>query len=504
MSDGGMRHERRGTSGGRESETGIRGGRTAFPSPESRIPNPDLRGKRVLLMGLGNRQGGLGVARYLVEAGADVRVTDLRDEAALAETLADLAGLPIEYTLGRHEEDDFRWAEVVVRNPAVPRESKWLALARDLGKRIEMEMTLFFRACPAPILGVTGTKGKTTTTTLLGQMLRERWPDAVLAGNMAVSALGQLPSIRPDTPVALELSSFQLEALDEQRLSPHVAVITNISPDHLDRYDSFDDYAWVKGAVARHQTDSDWLVIPHDDPVVDRVVGGARGQRVTFGVPSGHGTTGNLWIAGDRFTSVWGGEPIDLGPVDALRLPGEHSRLNVLAAAGAALAIGVTPDEIARAIANFTGVPHRMEHVATINGVDYINDTAATAPAAAVAALSAFGEREIVAIAGGFDKKLPIEPLVDELVRVASRLVLLDGTLTPHLHERLTARGYDRIDGPFGSMDEAVEQASNIAQPGAVVLLSPGTASFGMFRDEFHRGEMFRAAVADLQRKVMR
>ncbi|HEX5164493.1 MAG TPA: Mur ligase family protein, partial [Thermomicrobiales bacterium] len=207
----------------------------------------DLRGQRVLLMGLGNRQGGLGVARYLVDAGADVRVTDLREGDALSATLDDLAGLPIAYTLGRHEEDDFRWAEVVVRNPAVPRESKWLALARSLGKPIEMEMTLFFRACPAPILGVTGTKGKTTTTTLLAAMLRERWPDAVLAGNMAVSALGQLPSIRPDTPVALELSSFQLEALDEQCLSPHVAVITNISPDHLDRYESFDDYAWVKG-----------------------------------------------------------------------------------------------------------------------------------------------------------------------------------------------------------------------------------------------------------------
>ncbi len=212
-------------------------------------------------------------------------MTDLRDEAALAATLADLDGLPITYTLGRHDEEDFRWADIVVRNPAVPRESPWLALARSLGKRIEMEMTLFFRACPAPILGVTGTKGKTTTSTLLGQMLRERWPDAVLAGNMAVSALGQLPSIRPDTPVALELSSFQLEALDEQCLSPHVAVITNISPDHLDRYESFDDYAWVKGAVARHQTAADWLVVPERDPVVERVVDGAQSQRVSIASP---------------------------------------------------------------------------------------------------------------------------------------------------------------------------------------------------------------------------
>jgi len=481
-------------------------------------------------MGLGNRQGGLGVARYLVESGADVRVTDLRDETALATTLADLSGLPIAFTLGCHDEDDVRWCEIVVRNPAVPRESPWLALARDLGKRIEMEMTLFFRACPAPILGVTGTKGKTTTTTLLGQMLRERWPDAILAGNMAVSALGQLASMRPDTPVALELSSFQLEALDEQHLSPHIAVITNISPDHLDRYPSFDDYAWVKGAVARHQTNDDWLVVPDGDASVDRVADGVQSQQVTFaaspvilsrsegslrlddtrgehrGDPSLRlrmtGDAHSLRITDGRFSGIWNGQPIDLGPVEALRLPGEHSRLNVLAAAGAALAIGVTPSEIARAIAAFRGVPHRMEHVATIGGVEYINDTAATAPAAAVAALRAFEGREIVAIAGGFDKKLPIEPLADELVRVAMRVVLLDGTLTAHLHDLLTARGYDAIDGPFGSMEEAVRVAAAVASPGAVVLLSPGTASFGMFRDEFHRGEAFRAAVASLDREV--
>lgn len=494
------------------NEVGTRPGEAPGGGRGTRDAN-DLRGRRVLLMGLGSRQGGLGVARYLVDAGAEVRVTDLRDEAALAGTLVDLAGLPIGYTLGRHDEEDFRWAEVVVRNPAVPRESPWLALARDLGKRIEMEMTLFFRACPAPILGVTGTKGKTTTTTLLAAMLRERWPDAVLAGNMAVSALAQLSSIRPDTPVALELSSFQLEALDEQRLSPHVAVITNISPDHLDRYASFDDYAWVKGAIARHQSAADWLVIPGLDPNVHRVLDGSLGQRIPVVILSSSRRRGpllsvkttnrGLWIADGRFLGVWKGEPIDLGPVDALRLPGAHSWLNALAAAGAALAVGVTPEQIARAIAGFTSVPHRMEHVATVDGVDYINDTAATAPAAAVAALRAFAGREIVAIAGGYDKRLPIDPLVDALLDFTTRVVLLDGTLTPKLHDQLAAQGYSAVDGPFASMEAAVQRAASVARSGAVVLLSPGTASFGMFRDEFHRGEMFRAAVAELREKAV-
>lgn len=462
-----------------------------------------LNGQNILLMGLGSRQGGVGVARYLVEAGAQVRVTDMRTEEQLRVSLDDLAGLPIEYTLGRHEEADFRWADVVVRNPGVPRESQWLELARSLGKPIEMEMTLFFRACSAPIIGVTGTKGKTTTTTLLHAMLRERWPGAVLAGNMGRSALMQLPAIRPDVPVAIELSSFQLEALDEHGLSPHVAVITNISPDHLDRYPSYDDYVRTKGAIARWQRRGvDHLIVnPGDERVFRDIAQEAPGQWVLFGSQPRPDWNPDLWIEDGRFVGVWSyAGRIDLGPVDALRLPGEHSQLNALAAAGAALAVGVSPEEIRRAIAGFRGVPHRLEHVLTIDGVEFINDTAATAPAAAVAALRAFEGRQVVAITGGFDKKLPMEPLADELARVANRVVLLEGSVTPTIERLLRERGVRAIEGPFPAMDVAVARAVEVAEPGSVVLLSPGCASFGMFRDEFHRGEAFREAVRAVAR----
>jgi UDP-N-acetylmuramoylalanine--D-glutamate ligase len=487
-------------------------------------PN-NLRGRRVLLLGLGSRQGGVGVARYLVDAGADVRVTDLRAAEQLAGPLADLAGLPIAFTLGRHDEQDVRWAEVVVRNPAVPRESPWLALARAEGKRVEMEMSLFFRARPAPIAGVTGTKGKTTTTTLLWTMLRERWPAAVLAGNMGVSALEQLPSIDPDVPVALELSSFQLEGLDEHRLSPHVGVITNIAHDHLDRYATFEEYADVKGAIARHQRPEDWLVVPHADETIRRVAVEGAGRLVTFRsdmTPVGArciapalrpGASGRepgamhraptdgpyaLWITDSRFAGTWAGEAVDLGPVEALRLPGEHSRLNALAAAGAALALGVPPEAIRRAIASFQGVPHRLEHVATIADVDYVNDSAATAPAAALAALRAFSGREIVAITGGYDKHLPMAPLADELARRATHVVLLEGTVTPVIAALLHDRHVHAVHGPFDAMDLAVARAAELARPGSVVLLSPGCASFGLFRDEFDRGGQFRMAVQAL------
>src|SRR5919205_422999 len=182
----------------------------------------DLRGKRALVMGLGVHGGGLGVARFLVGQGADVTVTDLRSSAQL---LPSLDGLPIRFVLGRHDETDFRNADLVVRNPGVPRESPYLQAARAAGAAIEMEMTLFFRLCPGPILGITGTKGKTTTTLLTGAMLRQQHPDTVVAGNLGVSALAQLPKIGPQTPVVLELSSFVLEGLGEARLSPQYACI---------------------------------------------------------------------------------------------------------------------------------------------------------------------------------------------------------------------------------------------------------------------------------------
>ena len=457
----------------------------------------DLRGRRILLMGLGVNQGGVGVARFLAARGAEVRVTDLQSGETLADALGSLSGLEITYTLGRHDEADFEWAELVVRNPAVPRESPWLELARRHGAQVEMEMTLFFRLCPAPIVGVTGTKGKTTTTAILATILRQQWPDTVMAGNMGRTALGQLDDIQDDVPVVLELSSFQLEALDEQGLSPHVAVLTNISEDHLDRYSSLESYAQVKASIARHQSSDSWAIFSREDELANTLMASMPGQRATFGVAPADSAHA-LWLEGGRFAGRWAGELLDLGAVEALAISGEHTRLNALAAAAAALAVGVSPGAIARGIAAAEPIPNRLEKIATIDGVDYINDTTATTPAATVAAMQSFGDRNIVAIAGGSGKKVSLAPLADALANQAGRVILLDGAATPGLMDLLNERRFSAIDGPVGSMDDAVQLASQAATPGSVVLLSPGCASFGMFRNEFQRGDAFRAAVARL------
>lgn len=424
----------------------------------------DLRNKRITVMGLGVHGGGLGVTRFLLEQGAHVIVTDLRSAEILQPSLEALAGLPVEFVLGEHRDQDFERVDMVIRNPGVPRESRYLQLARAAGVAIEMEMTLFFRLCPAPIIGITGTKGKTTTTTLTGAMLREVYPDTVVAGNLRVSALEQLPRITAKTPVVLELSSWQLEGLGEAGLSPEYACVTNLSPDHLDRYGSMADYGLAKQQIFLYQSPDDVVVLPKHDLIVNTWVNDAPGRVIWFDGNEG-------WPMG--------------------QLQGQHNALNIAAAAALAQAYGVPDAAIRNAIEHFAGVEHRMELVREINGVRLINDTAATTPTAAAAALKSMTS-PVILIAGGADKKLAWTPLVEAIQQSIQlkRLIILDGTGSPALSAALGTE-----QERYQSFEQAIRTAFAEAEAGDTVLLSPGAASFGMFRNEFHRGEEFRRIV---------
>ena len=456
-------------------------------------------GKRVTVMGLGVLGGGVGAARYLASHGAHVTVTDMRDKVALESSIQQLAGLPITYHLGQHELEDFtrQGADVVVRNPGVPMDSPYLAAAVESGVDIEMEMSIFFRDCPAPILGVTGTKGKTTVSALIGNMVRAWRPDAVLAGNMGISALQELDRIAPDTPVALELSSFQIESLVEHKLSPKVAVLTNISPDHLDRYRDFEHYAATKRALTWSMGPTHFVVYNADDPEVSRVTAETIACQIPFGIGEGRGD--GAWLVGNDLIYSWRGKQMTFGRPDILALAGDHGARNALAAIAGCAAYGVPEAAIRAGLESFRGVENRLEQVATIDGVVWINDTSATAPVAAVAGLRVLAPRARIlhVIAGGADKNTDLAPFADEIAACGARIYLLEGTATATLSKLLAARGVDII-GTYPSMDAAVQAADKSVQSGDVVALCPGCASFGMFRNEFDRGAQFRAAVNTL------
>jgi UDP-N-acetylmuramoylalanine--D-glutamate ligase len=450
-----------------------------------------LAGKRVTVMGLGTRGGGLGVARWLVEQGATVTITDLRSADALTASIEALDGLDVRLALGGHDERDFTpvGADMVIRNPGVRLNSKYLQIARDSGVPIEMEMSLFLRACPAPVIGITGTKGKTTTALLTGAMLRAWNPKTVVAGNMGVTALGQLAAIKPDTPVVLELSSWQVEALREHRLAPHIAVLTNISDDHLDAYDGFEDYANTKRSLVQHLGADGFAVLNQDDPETHKAGMETIACLVRFGTGPGHGN--GCWIDGSKFHWRFRGDEATFEMPHNPALADAHQPWNVAAAIAAATLYGAPAEAVKAGLRAFTGAPHRLERVATIGGVLFVNDSAATAPAAAISALKSFGERRIHLIAGGSDKKTDLAGFAAAAGSAAHRIYLLEGAGTEKLKPML-APWSSSIAGVFGSMADAVDAAAIAAEGGDVVLLAPACASFGMFRDEFDRGDQFR------------
>ena len=465
-------------------------------------PTSLYAGKRILVMGLGVHGGGLGVARFMARQGAYVRVTDLRDAEKMQDSVNALEGEdfpnPITYTLGEHREEDFRWADLVVKNQAVPFSSPWVRLARELGKPVEMEFSIFLRLYDGPVLAVTGTKGKSTTATWTWEMVRHWMPGAVLAGNLRVSALEALPRIAPGTPVVLELSSYQLEGLDEPRLAPHIGAVTNLSPDHMDRYKgSMEEYGAAKKLIFLHQRPGDWAVLNAHDPVVSAWALEAPAGVAWFGQGIIPGRVPGVFITGGGF--YWlntEGEQVFIAPVSDVHMPGEHNLTNGACAATIAILAGAPLSAVREGLRSFRGVADRLEYLATLNGVRFYNDTTATTPTSAIAALNAV-EGPIVLIAGGADKGLDFAEMSRVTAERAHAVALLEGTATELMARQMYEAGANVL-GRYDDFEVAVRAAWRAAPQGGAVLLSPGTASFGMFNNEFHRGELFRAIVASL------
>jgi UDP-N-acetylmuramoylalanine--D-glutamate ligase len=468
----------------------------------------ELRERKVTVMGLGRFGGGLGAARFLVAQGARVTVTDLKTSEQLSESVAALKGLPLELHLGSHDEADFRNADLIVVSPAVPKTSPLLAVARKAGIPITSEMNLFLERCPAPIVAVTGSAGKSTTASLLALALAKRHRTH-FGGNIGRSLLAELPEIRPGDLVCLEISSFQLDDAAALGWSPHVAVVTNLSPNHLDHHGTMAAYVAAKQNILRFQTAGDVAVLSADDAEVAGWGKLAQGEVCYFSTRGStfarrdktrRGTAEdvavNAFIDGDEVVLRRAGREEHCLLKDALALPGEHNAANFLAAALAAWIEGVPLKDIAAATRTFTGLPHRLRLVTEFDGVSYYDDSKATTPAAAAVALGSFPGRGLIAIAGGYDKKIDLAPLADALTAQA-RTVLLVGATAPLLAELLVARKHPHVES-VETVDRAVERAAEIARPGDVVLLSPGHASWDQFESYEERGRRFADGVARL------
>lgn len=442
-------------------------------------------------MGLGNFGGGLGAVQFLVRRGARVTVTDLWFEADLAPSLAQLADTPPEALhLGGHTAADFTDTDLVVVSPAVPTDNHFLNLARQAGVPLTSEMNLFWELNPAPIVAVTGSNGKSTTTAMTHAILEAAGCKSWLGGNIGKSLLPLVDQITPTDVVVLELSSFQLEDLDRLRRSPHVAIVTNFSANHLDRHGALDNYRTAKQAILRWQSPTDFSILNQDDADVAGWPTG--GQKLFFGLHD-EGREGLFMTAGRTAVFRSAGQEQHVAIGEWLTLPGTHNLQNALAATCAALSFKVTGTAIERGLRGYKALPHRLELVTEAGGRQFYNDSLATTPESAIVALAAF-EQPIILFAGGYDKGSDLTEMARAIASKPVKAVALMGTTGPRLGELL-----DDLDPQHRvarrrceSFDESFEWAVTQSRPGDVLLLSPGCASYDWFRNFADRGTQFR------------
>ncbi|MBI1338426.1 MAG: UDP-N-acetylmuramoyl-L-alanine--D-glutamate ligase [Phycisphaera sp.] len=430
----------------------------------------DLASKRVVVMGLGRFGGGVGVTRYCVERGADVLVTDKLEESKLAQSLPALADLNVRYRLGRHEVEDFTNAGLVIANPAVsPMHDPYLRAATGANVPITTEVRIFIENLPRPraqVVGVTGTAGKSTTTAMVGHVLRETHQNKVwVGGNLGGSLLDKLGQIGGEDTVVLELSSFMLYHIDRVAWSPHVAVVTGFSPNHLDWHGGVEEYARCKQAILEHQGAGDFAVIGP----VPREYFKPRTSRVAYL---------------DGLSTYR--DPHGLN----LLLPGEHNRANARLAIEACAALGVERHRSTRALTTFRGLPHRLQFVLEHHDVRYYNDSKSTTPEAAILAMRCFERGTVHAILGGYDKQSDLEPMA-RVARAHCRAVYTLG----HTGGAI-ATMCENADGGAqvvrcGTLDAAMQQIVTRVCQGDTVLLSPGCASWDQFDNYEARGAAF-------------
>jgi UDP-N-acetylmuramoylalanine--D-glutamate ligase len=440
----------------------------------------DVRNQHVVVAGAG--RSGLAAADLLVTKGARVTLSDLRESDGLAALRA--RGVTVD--IGPHRSDLFAGASLVVLSPGVPPDQPAIEAARLAGVPVIGEIELASRWLTGRVIAITGTKGKSTTTTLTARMLKEGGFDATAGGNLGVALSAQVQTTHPAAIHVVEVSSFQLETTTA--FHPWIAVLLNLSPDHLDRHPTFEAYAGAKARIFANQNASDWAVVNADDAPSMTLAAPARAQRFDYALDAA--IARGVAVIDNEIVRKESRDVTRLLPVSSVRLPGRHLLGDVLAASAVACIAGVEPAAMRRAVESFTGLPHALERVAEINGVAFVNDSKATNVASARRALESF-PRGIVAIMGGRYKGGDFGDLADVARAHASGIVAI-GEAAPMVEQALgTIVPVRRA----GSMEDAVKTAFEMSAPGGVVLLAPACSSFDMFRDYVDRGDRFRDAV---------
>jgi len=494
----------------------------------------NFKDKRVTVMGLGLHGGGVAVVNWLIKHGAKVTVTDLKGKKELKPSLGKLvvkrySDRAIKLALGRHWEADFKTADLIIQNPGVPRESKYLEIAKKSGVPIENDASLFFKHCPASIIGVTGTRGKSTTATLIYEILKTRvaaefirgpegaipesrlrvgenkflayagmYKKVWLAGLPQKPMLGILDQVKPNDIVVLEISSWQLEILGQHKLSPYVAVFTNIYPDHLNRYPDMPAYIKAKKNIILWQDQDDFSVLNLDNPETKKIGQQVISQRFWFSKKyfkeeNGCFTRGKWIYLREK------GKETKVASLSDIKLFGWHNLENVLAAIAATASFSISPKNIKSVLSDFSGLPGRLELIKEKLGIKYVNDTTATTPDATMAALRLAKKKNVILIAGGDTKNIS-EVKYKKLAKVIKKnckaVILFSGQGSSQIKKQL--KSFKPLVFGVTNMTEAVSLAQSFSRAKDTILLSPASASFNLFINEFDRGDQFEKVIKEV------
>ncbi len=469
-----------------------------------------LKDQHVVILGLARQ--GVALARYLTQVGAEVTVSDLQDEDTLADEMEQLADLSIRYALGGHPIHLLDDADLLCLSGGVPLDIPIVEAARERGVPLSNDAQIFLDRCPAPVIGITGSAGKTTTTALVGEMCRAAGLRTWVGGNIGNPLITDLlgagrAAIGPDDCVVMELSSFQLELMTA---SPHIAAVLNVTPNHLDRHKTMEAYVAAKQNILAHQTGADIALLGYDDANARALALETPAQLFFFS--SGAEVEAGAFKTNGELTLRMGGEDREICKASQVKLLGEHNLLNVLAASALASLAGAPLEAISEVATTFTGVEHRLELVQEVAGPDgsgrilWYDDSIATAPERVLAAMRSFEDTgsqrsTIVLLAGGRDKDLPWDAFAEETVRRVRQLITFGeaGPMIAREVEGKTGRGAG-LEGitRVETLEEAVEAAARLAEPGDVVLFSPGGTSFDAFKDFAERGDRFKALVREI------
>ena len=459
----------------------------------TRFEGLELEDRSVGIVGLGIE--GVDLARFLCRRNASVTISDAKNAAQLADRINEVDDLPVRLSFGSDQSEDLNTADLVFVSQGVPLELPGLKALSSRGVPLLSMTSLFLDWCPGPIVGITGSSGKTTTTALVSAMFEADERPFFMGGNIGVGLLDRLSEIRPYTWSILEISHTQLQLVDR---SPHVAAILNITPNHLDRF-AWDEYRALKTNIIRYQEPHDIAVLGWDDPKCREAEALVKGTLQRFSMSSDMPGDG-VFVRSGRAMWRQGRRVEQLFALSDVRLRGAHNQSNAVAAAAIALACGIAAEAISCAVETFSGVPHRLEYVAELEGVSYYNDSIATTPERTVAGIRSF-EEPLVLLLGGRDKNLPMDELAREAAKHCRRVVVF-GEATDKLSAAFSDAGITKLVARAETLENAIEQAREAAVPGDVVLLSPACTSYDAYENFERRGEHFRSLIRQMIKEV--